>query len=572
MKRPLFLLVDPDEAFGTAVQEACQARVGDELECVYLPDIEAAFAVLQMITSERREIAIVATALELPNQQGPEMLVQVHQSHPETYTMLLSETFEMGALQRAINDGRLYRWLHKPIAPAEMVLQVARALSRYQQQRQNTERGALFTSMNRAISEITAEIDSRRIVAKFLSLIIDNTRAEQGFFIQSRQGKLRVEGIGALDRDQQRRMRRQFDDHRQTEEAAIIARMTEAIQAETDSTNAPLVVYPISKKGKMLGYLFLENPASGEPFTAAHYDILNLLSGQTAIALENAQLYESLEDKNQEVQREKEKVEAVKETLEERNKDIMDSIRYAKRLQRTILPDRSILQSQFPDSFVYYRPKEIIGGDFYWYAERLHKFLIAAVDCTGHGVPGAFMSIISGNLLNQLMGDYAMQAPHNLLYKLNESIRKALRQDQEDSETNDGMDLALCSIDTEEQTIQFANAHRPLYLVFEGQLTEYKGSRYSIGGQIQTEEEEMFTTQLIQYERGTMLYLFSDGIVDQFGGENEQRFTTRRLKEALTQISPLSGPDQQNELERILDEWRGPAEQTDDILVVGVRL
>lgn len=256
--------------------------------------------------------------------------------------------------------------------------------------------------------------------------------------------------------------------------------------------------------------------------------------------------------------------------LAQKNKDITDSIQYAKRIQEAILPTRESIFSHLPDSFIFYKPKDIVSGDFYWFCKRENKKIIAVVDCTGHGVPGAFMSMIGHNLLNQIVIEKGVTNPAEILSRLNNGVQDALKQKSAEGETMDGMDVALCTIDSSKNEIEFAGAYRPLYFIKNGNLEKIEGSKYPIGG-MQHEDERVFECYKKNVSGGDMLYMFSDGYADQFGGPKGKKFMTKRFQEMLAGIYGKMPSEQMKILDERITGWKGNLEQVDDILVIGIR-
>ncbi len=265
------------------------------------------------------------------------------------------------------------------------------------------------------------------------------------------------------------------------------------------------------------------------------------------------------------VQRTAEVVEKSKE-LEARNKDITDSIRYAKRIQNAILPPENILS----DSFIFFKPKDIVSGDFYWFNSFGSKIFIAAVDCTGHGVPGAFMSFIGYNSLNKIVNEYHITEPASILDYLNDEIYKTLHIQSRVEEVKDGMDLALIVYDTGKHILEYAGAHNPLYLVRDHQLQEIKADRFSIG-MTSMDQGRKFTNHTIEVKSGDMTYIFSDGYADQFGGPEGKKFKTRQMKELFLKIYTLDLKEQKKILGKTLEKWKGKEDQVDDILIIGTK-
>ena len=257
---------------------------------------------------------------------------------------------------------------------------------------------------------------------------------------------------------------------------------------------------------------------------------------------------------------------AQKEELARKNKDITDSIRYAKRIQFAILPE----SSPYPDTFILFKPKDIVSGDFYWFTELGDKEFFSAVDCTGHGVPGAFMSIIGHNSLTKIVREYGILEPGLILSQLNREVLETLHQRSDSRDVYDGMDLALVCYDRNGKYLEYSGAFNPLYLVRNGELIETKADKQSIGrSSFKTNAE--FTNHRIDIEEGDTVYLFSDGYADQFGGEHMKKFKYRNLKETILKIQKESMSQQRAILDDTIEKWRGDLDQLDDILMIGRR-
>jgi ligand-binding sensor domain-containing protein/serine phosphatase RsbU (regulator of sigma subunit) len=251
-------------------------------------------------------------------------------------------------------------------------------------------------------------------------------------------------------------------------------------------------------------------------------------------------------------------------------KDIKDSINYAKRIQQAILPLEAEIRKDLPEHFIFFKPRDVVSGDFYWFNKKNDKIYIAACDCTGHGVPGAFMSIIGNSLLNEIAHETSVSEPALILNALRDKIILALKQRSSDQETKDGMDMVLCCIDRKNKKLSFAGANNPLYIIRQGRLMEYKGNKQPIG--VYADQMKPFTNQEVELQQGDLIYLFSDGYPDQFGGPKGKKFLYTRFKELLVSISGRSMDKQYTDLERSFWEWKKDQEQVDDVLVIGIRV
>ena len=265
-------------------------------------------------------------------------------------------------------------------------------------------------------------------------------------------------------------------------------------------------------------------------------------------------------------------IEQKNKIVEEKNKDITDSIRYAKRLQTAILKPENTLTNYFDDGFILFKPKDIVSGDFYWFEKFGDVSLIAAADCTGHGVPGAFMSIIGCNLLSQAVNEYAITQPAAILNSINKGLTKVLQQKGDvDSFVTDGMDIALCSFDPEKMIVEYSGAYNPLWIVRNNELLEFGPDKFPVGAFLDS-QVRMFNSHKIPVEKGDMVYMFSDGYADQFGGPNGKKFKYKPLQMLLLANHKKSGAEQKLALNKAFESWTGNLEQIDDVLIVGIKI
>lgn len=275
-------------------------------------------------------------------------------------------------------------------------------------------------------------------------------------------------------------------------------------------------------------------------------------------------------ERTEEVVRQKEEIEIQNRKLEILYKHITDSIRYAKRLQDAILPPQTVLDRLLPESFILFKPKDIVSGDFYWIFESKGRVFIAVVDCTGHGVPGAFMSIVGHNMLNQIVKEKPDLNAAEFLNELNSLAGKTINQHSEDSAVRDGMDMTLCILDKSSGMMDMAGANNPLYIFRNGNIQEIRADKLPIG-YLEDRPNRKFTNHRIQLEKGDTLYLFSDGYADQFGGPKGKKFMVGQFRTFLSQIHAAPMKEQFRTLDLTIEQWRGNLEQVDDILVLGFR-
>lgn len=249
------------------------------------------------------------------------------------------------------------------------------------------------------------------------------------------------------------------------------------------------------------------------------------------------------------------------------NSEILESLRYARLIQSALLPSKAVMDKLLKDYFILFMPKTFVSGDFYWVSERNGKTIVVAADCTGHGVPGALMSILGISFLNEIVGDDNSGCANRILNKLREKVMEALRQTGDKCGSRDGIDLSLCIIDRIKEEAQFAGANNPVYLIRDNELIEYRADRMPVG--INAVTEESFTNTVFKIRKNDVFYMFTDGLPDQFGGNSGKKFKYRPFKQLLTDIHVETMSRQKEILKDTLIKWMGENEQIDDILVIG---
>lgn len=260
-------------------------------------------------------------------------------------------------------------------------------------------------------------------------------------------------------------------------------------------------------------------------------------------------------------------LESQKKQIETKNRDITDSIQYAKRIQGAIFPSDKLIKTHLKDSFVFYLPKDIVAGDFYWMDTKGDHVLFAAADCTGHGVPGAMVSVVCHNALNRAVREFNLSEPAKILDKVTELVIETF--DQSDDNIKDGMDIALCSLDINSNELQFSGANNSLYIIRNGELIETKSDKQPIGKYMNTKP---FTNHKIAVSKEDKIYLFTDGYADQFGGEKGKKFKYKQFKELLLKNNNETMNLQLDLLANSFNDWKGDLEQIDDVCVIGVKI
>ncbi|MBI9068981.1 MAG: SpoIIE family protein phosphatase [Salinivirgaceae bacterium] len=278
---------------------------------------------------------------------------------------------------------------------------------------------------------------------------------------------------------------------------------------------------------------------------------------------EKIMLEKIVRERTAEIREQRDQIAGQKQSIE-------DSIQYASRIQRAILPSTELANDILPEYFILFRPRDIVSGDYYWMNRIANKTILVAADCTGHGVPGAFMSMLGVSFLNEIVIKEQVLEPHEILNKLRQRVKKTLKQEGKDGEAKDGMDVAIVVIDDEKKKLYFSGAYNPVYIYRNNELIEIKADRMPIG--IYIREKESFTLNEFDYQKGDTFYIFSDGYPDQFGGEKGQKFRSKAMKQLMLDIQPKSMCEQRDILNTTIEDWMGEQEQIDDMVIIGVRL
>ena len=372
-----------------------------------------------------------------------------------------------------------------------------------------------------------------------------------------------------------------------------------------------IICQPLIYRKALKGILYLENREQKNVFHEERQKILDLLSPQLAILIDNAEIFWKLEELNlhleqkviertHEIIQQKEEIETQSNQIEEKNRilvdalnqltiknrEITDSINYAQHIQKAILPPEKYIKEIIPNSFILFKPKDILSGDFYWvgkYNIQVQSHILqdsqpeytiaAAVDCTGHGVPGALLSITGYNLLNNVINEFKYTKPSDILDILEKGLRSYLRQEEKDSKSRDGMDISLISYEKHSRILQFAGARNPLYLIRDGEVIIYKGDKKSIGGLDILRRKNIyrsFTNHEIQIQTGDVIYLFSDGFADQFGGPKNRKYGYNHFRELLLEHATKPMEEQKDTLNKTLEDWKGKSLQIDDVIIMGI--
>ena len=558
-RKPFVICVDDEKIILDSLQEQVVNRIGDRFECEVAQSGEEALELIDDLLNENRQIAVIISDQLMPSMKGDEFLIAAHKKVQDAYKILLTGQATLDAVRNAINHARLYRYVMKPWREEDLMLTVEEAAEAFLQKIRLQLYMRLLRDINTLTQKISGERDLNRLIEKYFESLADTVGFStakayishpQHHILLAAQAEIeaRIQSYAAKPKTI-------------VSDAYSNPELLTKIRQEVEETlnqvllegSQQALVAPIKLQqggAQEVGYVVIQR-SEGADFLREQREIqstLQTLTSQLAISLENAAFYKTIAEQKQELE---------------------ESIRYARRIQQALLPNPELIAYYLPESFILYMPKAVVSGDFYWFAEQGSSIYLAAADCTGHGVPGAFMSVLVSNALSYAVSQQRISDPGAILeHGVDMQVREKLQA--QDSSIQDGAEIALIQIDLTTQELLYAGAKRPLIYYRVGTRYEVSATPRAIADDLSLVGGVPFETIKLSPQLGDTFYLFSDGYQDQEGSE-KPRLGKRRFYEILDEVHALPMPEQRRILEQKLLEWRGGAEQTDDILVIGFR-
>lgn len=588
--KPTFLYVESNRSDLDYIQRLYSLHLVEQFDFKTAKSADDGLRCVERLLSDSREIAMVVAGQTLSDSRGDVFLSKVYERWPHSIRILIAERDETYS-EKILEEAKVYRVLSKPVDNINFKGSLLEAARHYLQRQELSEKSKILTELHRASLSLTGEIHIDKLLHKLMRIVIDNADAVNGYIILEREdGALFIEAEGRRGSYSTKVESIEINDFGPVCPAIVeYARKLRENVILNDALNEGLfathpfirknlcrsiLCTPLIYQGRFYGLLYLDNPDKTYAFSPFSTELFRLLSAPSAIAIQNARLYGFLEsrveERTREVNRQKEEISRQHDVIAQKNDDIMNSIRYARRIQDAYLPKVSDVKKVFPDSFIYYKPKDVVSGDFFWFSKKLSKTILVAADCTGHGIPGAFMTVMANTLLRQIVEIEGIFKPEQILYQLHLRVKIALQQEYSDEVNKDGMDMAVCQIDVVRRKLLYSGANRPLLLIRNKEIIEFKPDKYGVGG-VQNEDVRDFTPHVLELEDGDTIYLFSDGYQDQIGEEINKRFRSKRFYNLLLDVQDREMDHQRLLLDAELRHWRGDMEQTDDIVVIGVR-
>ncbi|MCP4347291.1 MAG: AAA family ATPase [Desulfobacterales bacterium] len=447
-------------------------------------------------------------------------------------------------------------------------------------------------SVMKASQAISGEIQLAGLLEKMIKIMIENAGARKGFLLLEKNGHFMIEAEGEIGKEEVAVLKSVpletgvagkdlppvpisiIHYVARTKESVVLDDASREERFDNDpylTRNRPKSVLcePVLHYGKLTGILYLENNTITSAFSQERLEVLRLLSSQAAISIENARLYASIENKVRERTRQ---LNETLEEVEEANRRIMSSIRYAERIQKSVLPKLDEVKTYLPNSFFIWMPRDVVGGDIFHADSFEDGFIVAAIDCTGHGVPGAFMTMIASSFMRRITRSLGCHDPAEILKQLNYIVRTSLQQDRKDTLSDDGLEAAVCFVSkpqkTGERQLTFAGARLPLIYIHNDEINVIKGDKQSIGYK-RSDVNFNFTNHIISIRKGMSFYMHTDGFVDQLGGKTYKSFGRNRFRNLLKEAGREPFEKQGPILIQAFNEYKGENPVQDDVTVVG---
>jgi CheY-like chemotaxis protein len=574
-KKPYIICVDDDQTLLQSLRQELNEGIGNSYKIEIADSGEDGLELIGELLDAQSPIALVISDQLMPGMKGDEFLVSAHQLVPAAKKVLLTGQAAAEAVGRAVNEAALYRFISKPWDHKDLILTVQQALKSWKSDLIIEQNFTILRTLNRFSSQLSGTLQVEKWIRLFSELIFHELAIPQcWFWLHGQDSDAATETLAFTAKDGQ-----------------LTKLPTETSTKLLDSlTNTPCIwlqpyashwIGQLVLNDRQLATLVLADPDNKSRFTETTEKCLDALCSQMPVYLANA-----LQTENQETLIAKRTRE-----LAERNEDLTDSIRYARRIQHALLPRQQDLQKIASQFGIIYHPRDIVSGDLYWSTNLNNRHYLAVIDCTGHGVPGAFMAVLANTLLNQAVQEVGDCPPNAWLNWLHQAVTTALQQTGEAltphfSRTSgqvvlDGMDIALICLEPDGQ-LSWASANRPIWLwkATTREWQDFAYDRVSVGGlsladslsnQIHPEHQRVFTAYQTQLAPNDRLYMFTDGLTDQFGGEHERKLTAKRFREILTETLTLPVHEQIQAVEQQIKLWQGNQRQTDDWLLIGLQ-
>lgn len=579
MAKLTILCVDDEITVLQSLEQELRFGLGEDCSFEIAQSGEEALEIIDELTQGGdSNIPVIISDQLMPGMKGDQFLIEAHKKIPQTQKIMLTGQASADSVGRALNQAKLYRYIPKPWEEKDLLLTVREAIKSYLTNKQLEAQIKILGDLNTVGRQLSAEIDPYKLIPLLLSNAIKSIGAESGAIIftnpnESLSIKCKIiDGEPSFSSDFETIPFELINSVIATQNTCVLKnawRIGDWSSLGTIASRKVRSIYaaPMSNYGHFIACLYLEHATKTDFFDTNKQEFLKLFLAQGAISIDNAMVYKNLEDL---VTERTASLEHKSKELADANRDLTDSIYSALRLQHAVLPHKNMLQEIFPDSFILNLPRDIVSGDFYWFGGDKNSLMLAVADCTGHGVPGAMLSMLGANFLNQIYQANPFLRPSELLNHLRVAVYQSLNSQGEI--VSEGIDISVCLFLPKQNKIFISGTRRPVWMQRKGEIIKIDTDRIQISGNPHDFKDVHFTDLEVYTEPGDCLYMLSDGFTDQFGGPHNRKFSRNRFMKLLTGIAQDAMAEQSQKITGTLDDWRGQRPQTDDILVIGIRI
>lgn len=560
MPRSVILCVDDEKSILDVLYSGISKEMGEEFDIELCDNPFEALEVVKDINEDpTSRLVLIVTDQLMPGMTGQELLNNINQSNRDLPKILLSGHTDLESIQKIINETGLYRYITKPWYMDDLLMNIQQAAKSYIHKLEldrSNETNRELKIINQITQELSSFLHLDPLIACMGRLICSHSNMERAFLTLFSINNQAVQYF-SLERGEK------FSQSWNTAQFKVV----EEHEIESKITQKPYsVLISLETNEGKVGRIYFENNHSRKSISETEHYLLKILASQLTISLNHVKLHAALQEQ--------------KKIVEYRQLQMMDSIKYARKIQLSLLSNEADLKTCLKNSFAFYRPRDIVSGDFYWVHQfktkkRLDKTVLIVGDCTGHGVAGAFMTIMSSLFLRKIVAESKIIDTAEILYLLDKQISGIVETGEREI-LNMGMDVSVMTIDHVAKKIYYSGAKRPLYMVYKGRFEQIKGDYKAVGYGSKISQEryklKSFKVHEIPLRINCMYYMCSDGYLDQFGGKDDKKYGRKRFQKLLTIISKLSAEEQKRCIEQSFIQWKGAVKQIDDVVLLGFRL
>ncbi|MFK7900103.1 MAG: SpoIIE family protein phosphatase [Cyclobacteriaceae bacterium] len=559
--KPVIICVDDEKTVLSTLEEQLLSSLEDEFDIEIASSGDEALILFKELEEEGQKVATIISDQIMPGLKGDELLIKIHETDPEIPKILLTGQASLIAIQNAINKANLYRYISKPWEMNDLILTVKQAAKSFLAKQQiasaneqietSNENIKVLKKVNISTRKLSAIVDMKQLADSYSSIVLNDVGVERCLIFDSKKDKLYI--LHGEDKTNNEKLQEQI----KSNSKELIEKYKNYLDPTKDFKEGDSIAFlPLSSKNRFFGFALIANE-NRESISESQFELFKIITKQLAVSHETAKLYSDIETQRR--------------LIEIRNTNISNSIDYAKKIQTALQPSTVEIEDTFADYFVWNKPKDSVSGDFYSFIDTGNHFFTVCSDCTGHGVPGALMTIIGRMAIRELVLSNGVTDPAILLERLDQRIIDLFHK-YGVSDIRDGMDISIAVYNKVSKKMSFSGAKSNALLIKDKELYRVRGAKYEIGDIASNNLTEKYQSIDLDLKQGDKLYLFTDGYQDQFGGDNKKKLGLKKMCDLIFSSQDESMAQQKAILENFYNEWKGKNHQIDDIQLIGITI